>query len=361
MSSNYHVRVARPDDAEAVWSLYQRTGFLYPEKLAAMGDGGRRARATFEALLALDSEEHRIVLCENAEGQLRSACTYARFSDTQTWVQHMVSDHDRGALAHALIATGNGAIHSSATWVAYSFRESNTSVRRLFTTPLARVKEGGWSVELASHDFYTIDAARAGRLAQGDPAGGTRPATEADRRHLLCRLEDPSQKAAVQALGRFDREFGTGERAACLARVGLHRERTAFVAEGEDGPTGLVVVDLAPEGWNMSNMSTGITLWQIGDDRATAAVLAARAARWLAERSVRSWTVLAAEGQSALRQVLAEAGVTSTRRYLRLGMPMETLPIFNAAYARFIGRSMELPRVLDYSEVHGARELGRAA
>jgi hypothetical protein len=326
-----------------------------------MGDGGRRARATLEALLALRSEEYRILLCENEDGHLRSACTCGRFSGAQSWVQHMVSDQDRRALVHVLVATGNSAIHSSAAWAAYTFREKNASVRKLFTTPIEQIQKGGWSVELAGYDFYTVGDADARRLAQGDPAGRTRPATDADRSELLDRLEDPSENAALQAMGAFDREFGVGERAVRLEQVGLRRERTAFIAEGAEGPSGLTVVDLAPDGWNVSNMSTGVTLWQHRDDRATAAALLARAARWLAERSVASWTVLAGDGQGALRQVLAEAGLTSTRRYLRMGMPMETLPVFNAAYARFIGRSMELPRVLQYSEVHGTRALARAA
>jgi hypothetical protein len=361
MSTDFRVRFAEPRDAASIWSLYQRTGFLYPEKLTAMGDGGREARAIFERLLLLPPQEYGIILCETEDGALRSACTCGRFSDAQSWIQHLVSDSDRRALMHALVATGNGAIQSSASWFGYTFRENNSSVRRLFTSPLARLKEGGWSVELASHDFYTIPVAPARRLQEIGAGSRAQIATERDRRAVLEQLGDPSQQAALAAQGSFTDGCGVADLAGRLAQIGLRRQRAAFVVEAEGQPAGLAVADIAPAWWNLSNLSTGVAIWQTGGGREVAAALLSRAAGWFAERSLESWTLLVGDGQEPLRQVLAEAGLTSNRRYLRLTGPMEALPLINAAYARFIGRSTEPPRVLQYDEVHGARGLERAA
>jgi hypothetical protein len=56
--------------------------------------------------------------------------------------------------------------------------------------------------------------------------------------------------------------------------------------------------------------------------------------------------VLVGSGQDAVTQILQRKGLCSTRRYTRLGGPKALVPVFNAAYARFIGRSTELPEVL---------------
>lgn len=361
MNRQYSVRFADAADAAAVWSLYLRTGFLYPQKLEAMGDGGRQARATLEALLAMASSDYRILLCLNEAEQLRCAFAYGCFANSQAWCQHMVSDQDRGALLQGLASTKIGLTELPVHWVAYTFRENNASVQRLFTRPLAQARQAGWSIEFATYDFYSVTGDAPRRLQALDSRRQVRRATELDRLFLLGQMEDDSEVAALQALGSWKEGAGVGALARRLARAGLPRERAAAVVEDEDGPCALAVLDWSAPWWNLSNLSTGLRLWQRGEDPAASAALLSWSARWFAERAVPHWTLLLGAKQRVARDLLEGVGLTSSRRYQRLGYPIEAAPWFHNAYTRSVGRSAAALTVPDLRQKEWMTSGERAA
>ena len=75
-------RLSKPDDADAIWNLYRRTGFLYPDKVAVMGDGGRKAHETLALLLQTDSPLYRVAVVEADDGRICGACTSALLTDS---------------------------------------------------------------------------------------------------------------------------------------------------------------------------------------------------------------------------------------------------------------------------------------
>jgi hypothetical protein len=336
MNKERLVRRAKPEDAQAIWNLYLETGFLYKEKLEAMGDRGFEALANLEALLKLDSDDYCISLCTDERGKILSACTYARFSDTEGWQMHLASAHDSQGLGFAIEATGTEFLASDAQWMSYTFRENNRSVRRLFNSACKGFND---EVGNAVYDYYIFSARQTELISQLNSAITIRKATEEERLELLASLSNSSDKVALEAVGSLTDGMSVKELAERLARQGLVRQREAFVATICGEPVGIAVADLSPKWWNFSNLSTGVRLFLQYQNEEVVRGLLAAAAKWFCEHSVDSWTLLVGDEDSALRSVLATPGLSSHKRYERIEAPAGFVPFITKTYVDLVRRA----------------------
>lgn len=115
-----------PGDAGKLWDFYLSTGFLYPEKVRALGDTSGLARDHLRTLLEVPGA-YRVALTLDAKGEVVSACTAAQFSDVQSWVMHLASNRNRLALLGAIGDAGEATI-AFAPRVSYTFTSTNVGV-----------------------------------------------------------------------------------------------------------------------------------------------------------------------------------------------------------------------------------------
>lgn len=314
-------RFAIVDDIPAIWRLYLKTNFLYPAKLAAMGDGGTQAQVTMHNLLKLNSDIYRIVLATDETYAIRASVSCAQPCAALSCIMHMTGDRCAPAVLLALVEASKTALSSSASWINWTFRVDNTAVSRLLTYSASHL-DG--PVEIAVYDYYSTN----GACLRGYGSSEVRPATESDRAAVLDALKsDAAEWSALASAGPLENE-NFGEPAQELQKAGLQRQRQAFALEKEGQIALLAVADHAPLFWNLSNLFSGVRFWATRSDLTPSefSSMITTVSHWFGEQRVENWTILANPAQSALASALCEAGSVSHRQYQRVTVPRVVAP-----------------------------------
>jgi len=316
--SNLRTRLANPNDIDAIWNLYLKTNYLYPEKIAGMKDNGKQAKNNLEKLLSCDDKTFRVCLCEDAEGNLLAVCSHGLFSDSNDWVMHLTCDHNLKALLYVFKALRNISKNSLAEWVSWTFRPSNQGVQRLFTSVLKNADET--EIENTIYDYYQVRGHLLSSLGKLKRDLTLRKSNEFDRQFVISRLSNFSDKIALKSYGEFNQDFSLKIVSEKLSQIGFTRVRKAWTVEKNGEIGGIVIADVAPDWWNTSNLSTGLRFFFLKNDEQILSSLFSVAAEWLNQFSIPVWTLLLSPREMFFKGYLENLGITSKKQYQRLTM-----------------------------------------
>ncbi len=322
------------NDLDAVWTWFESSGFLYPDKLDRMGPSGTASAKKVHAGLLEDTQRFSVLMVES-EGRLVATCSVGRYSPEQSWIMHLAGSGDRLAAMFAIVSACNRVIRSSCDWVAYTFRDGNVSVRKLLrdVPGIERLP-----VEQERYSYFTFPGGSpspdAPHLHEGVSVAA---ATDADLAECVGRVSE-RRRAAAQAVRC------TAWRSAAPGRGSFDdtRERATLVVRTSAGAA-LVVLDVAPPWWNLSNLSTGAQLFlsDPSDDRLSAVAIDV-AADWFRRRAV-AWTMLVPDGDRGVNRVLARRGHVPHTTYCRIGFRRDLFVAFTVRYAQLLCRGYPLP------------------
>jgi hypothetical protein len=230
---------------------------------------------------------------------------------------HLASDRNREAVLHSIVTACNETMCSNPDWVAYTFRETNQSVRKLFTSA---VGSSAHLTECDAYRYFFVTAEHSRLLLKHlRPSVAVRTADDHD-----CVIRRPtmsvSEQGALCAVGTTDLSQC---RVACQLRAnGLARDRVAYIAERGSGWL-LTVCDLAPEWWNFSELSSSVQLFGSLNDEDLVRAALSRAAAWLGSRGRERWTVMAriTGNPDVVGSCLSMVGCEQAKTYRRIGVP----------------------------------------
>ncbi len=318
VNSNLRTRLANQNDIDAIWNLYLKTNYLYPEKIAGMKDNGKQAKNNLEKLLSCDDKTFRVCLCEDAEGNLLAVCSHGLFSDANDWVMHMTCDNNLKALLDVFNVLREISRSSQADWVSWTFRPNNRSIQRLFTSVLGNVDQS--LIENSVYDYFQLNTQTLNNLAKLPSNPSIRKATELDRQFVINQMSDYSDKIALESFGEFNQCLSISSVSARLNKLGFIRKRKAWAVEQEGNIGGIVIADVAPDWWNTSNLSTGIRFFLLKNDKDNISSLFSVASCWLSQFLIPNWTILLSSRDTAIKNYLADLGIVSNKQYQRLTM-----------------------------------------
>lgn len=329
-------RLANPEDVDAIWNLYLKTNYLYPEKLFGMGDNGRSAKKNLEKLLDSDDKIFRICLCEDSNKNLLAVCSHGLFSDANDWIMHMSCDNNLKALTEVFKSLRHITKTSLAEWISWTFRPNNRSIRQFFSSVLKNTDETG--IENTIYDYYQLKNHILIDQAKSSGYAALRKSTESDRLFIIDKLSNCSDKIALQAYGAFNQDFSLKTTSEKLGAIGFTRARNAWTFEEGGAISGLVIADVAPDWWNTSNLSTGLRFFLLKHDEQVISSLLSAGAEWLNQFPISSWTMLLSPREKCFKAYLENLGITSGKQYQRLTMNKIFVDKIYDGYEDFITR-----------------------
>ncbi len=296
---------------DAIWGVLQSTGFLYPEKLEKLTPVLPEIRNTISALLEKDHHLFKTVVFKRGEqiqGHLSAARIYRR-----TWVvQHLAAMKGGKALfAARLMNLGLSEYLEQIPemeWLKIFFRPNNKWPARVFGTFAKRVGEPTFS-DLRTFDYWSAPTAEKGRAGAGVEV---RDAVTDDFAAVEAHFVERNQTVLLRANDLTRSRIPLLELRMLYEEVGLHRGRHVLVAERAGKGVGFALLEVAPLGLNLSELTNTFTLHldQPDPDARAALIEAARAFYGKLGRPV---CFALDDGSGA--QALSDAGFKTTKQY----------------------------------------------
>lgn len=231
---------------DELFDLYERTGFLYPEKAARLlpylDQVKENWRRMFEA-----GESLLYVLTAGSQKEGRAALAVFR-TTYQGWTfQHLVSEDNPFASRAVMLAAEaasilKGSDESAQNW----FRPENRFPARVFGSMIQAI--GGSLSSAQNHAYFalpravSLPSAAGVRIVQYEPAYNRDLCwlAEATRGHVYVAAEELATDAPLKSLDLL------------YHRVGLRRTRHAWLAYRQNRPVGAAIAYRGPLGLNFS-------------------------------------------------------------------------------------------------------------
>jgi hypothetical protein len=235
-------------DIDELFDLYERTGFLYPEKAARLLPHLNRVKENWRRMLRAGESLLYVLTAGDAQNR-RAALAVWRTTHLGWTYQHLVSEGNPYASRAVMLAAGaasilKGSDESSQNW----FRPENRFPARVFGS---MIKATGGSLSSAQDQAYF--ALHRGFAKHVD--GATRvvnydPARRADLCSLAAATKGPVYVAAEELGG--DVSFNALD--LLYRRVGLRRTRHVWLAynKRQSQPIGAAIAYRGPLGLNFS-------------------------------------------------------------------------------------------------------------
>jgi hypothetical protein len=297
---------------QAIWDLLLDTGFLYPEKLAAMPVAA--VRETLATLLASPSDLFKVSLAvkdERIAGHVSCVRVYA-----QTWLcQHLAaSNGGKSALTAGrrlcVAMLEELEAEPTAEWTKIRWRPDNAWPAREFGG-YARTASDRTRALLRTYAYAVSPALAADE--PGPPAGLTlRSALPADLARVEAYFAATEQALYLRSDDLAASSIGLGHMQEAYARLGLARCREVIIAERGGRFAGFALLELSSVGLNFSEFTNSFRVYAAADDLATPAALA-RAAR--ARYHALGYARCVALVDEPLLAAFEAAGFAQTKRY----------------------------------------------
>jgi hypothetical protein len=330
-------RLANPKDIDAIWNLYLKTNYLYPEKLFGMGDNGKTAKKNLEKLLSCDYKTFCICLCEDSNKELLAVCSHGLFAQANDWIMHMTCNHNLKALIEVFKTLRSITKASLAEWISWTFRPDNHSIKRLFLSVMKSVDET--EIENTIYDYYQVKSQSLKNLTNSYPDLEIRKSTESDRQFVIAQLSNHSDKIALRSYGQFNQDFSLKSVSGKLNEIGFTRARTAWTVEENGAIGGIVIADVSPDWWNTSNLSTGLRFFLLKPNRQVISSLLSAGTEWLDQFPIPCWTMLLPPHEILFKDFLENLRITPKKQYQRLTMNRVLADTIYDGYEGFMRRS----------------------
>ncbi len=231
---------------DELFELYERTGFLYPEKaarllphLAKVKENWRRMFDAGESLL--------YVLTAGDEKEGRAALAVFR-TTYQGWTfQHLVSEDNPFASRAVMLAAEaasilKGSDESAQNW----FRPENRFPARVFGSMIQAI--GGSLSSAQNHAYFGLPR----RLSLPSDSGIRIVPYEATYNKDLCSLAEMTRGSVYVAAEELATDVPLKSLDLLYRRVGLRRTRHVWLAYNQNKPVGAAIAYRGPLGLNFS-------------------------------------------------------------------------------------------------------------
>lgn len=264
--SDSHTYVC-PDslDLDALWSFFFETGFIYPDKFAALRDQKRNLQAIYEKIYLNTPEFARHVIYQE-KGVIHGHLSMIKYYK-QTWIVHhhaaRRSAHRKAGLVvldHLLryVHEYRLSFPDSMQYLAFYFRPNNRFASRVFGGTVGAIGDKG-KCSLDSFAYLHFD-----RRTQitSDLSVSLRPALTEDVRQLERIYKRQSGGMMIEALdlasvGNESDMRVTGE----YMEAGLLRDRRLYAVVVQDSLAALIAINRSDAGLNLSDLTNCIQLF----------------------------------------------------------------------------------------------------
>lgn len=243
----YGVQVNRIDIDE-LFDLYERTGFLYPEKAARLLPHMDRVKENWRRMLRAE-ESLLYILTAGDEKRGRAALAVWRTTRHGWTYQHLVSENNPYASRAVMLAAEaesilKGSDESAQNW----YRPENRFPARVFGSMIQTI--GGSLSSSQRHAYFALP-----RKFSSISDASVRVMTYEDARNKdLCSVAAQARGHVFVAAEELMRDVPFKSLDGLYRRVGLRRTRHVWLAyrKGKDEVMGAVVVYRGPLGLNFS-------------------------------------------------------------------------------------------------------------
>lgn len=275
------VHVARNVTFEEIWTLFQESGFLYPEKIARLEPVLAEIQETNRRLIAANGESFATVVLKPPEGAATAHMSILR-SHRQTWmVQHLAAMplSARRSYTSARLTLGftfYGQMRPDIVWVKMFFRPNNPWPNRVFG---GFAKQLGQTATADLRTFHYLTGPTTGPAAAPATSVDVAPALPGELPAIAAWFHDRGRDAEVQANELTTEGVTLGSVSSMYASYGLERHRECLVARAGGLWKGFALLDISSHGLNLSELTNAFTV-HLEDDRdqdtRLALILAAR-------------------------------------------------------------------------------------
>lgn len=279
------VKIARDVTFEEIWTLFQDSGFLYPEKIARLAPVLPEIKHTVRTLLQENGHLMATVALRE-EQTLEAHMNILRWYD-KTWiVQHLaalpLSARTMSASARLTLGfTFYGRLRPDIVWSKMYFRPNNPWPARVFGGYAKRIDDPATSDLRTFHYLVAPTSAPAPSLT-GEIE--VRNATAADAALIETWFTARGRSAEVQANQLQASCSALATISQAYDRAGLLRRREALMAERNGRVTGFALLEMASLGMNFSELTNAFTVHLLDEtDTETRRTLVEAAKRRYAE------------------------------------------------------------------------------
>lgn len=235
-------------DVDELFDLYQRTGFLYPEKASRLLPYLEQVKENWRRMLRAEESLLYVLTAGNDERGRASLAVWR--SSRHGWTyQHLVSESNPFASRAVMLAAEaesilKGSDESAQNW----YRPENRFPARVFGSMTQSI--GGSLSSVHQHAYLALP--RKVSLA-GDSAFRI-VACDASRNRELCALAEITRGRVYVTAEELETDISFKALDSLYRRVGLRRTRHAWLAyhKGADKPIGAAVAFRGPLGLNFS-------------------------------------------------------------------------------------------------------------
>lgn len=245
--ASYGVKV-NAVSVDEIFGLYQRAGFLYPEKAARLRPQWRRIRENWQRMMR--GGEMLVWVLTSGDELLGHASVTVWRTTLNGWVlQHLVSEHNPLASRAVMLASGAASVYqgpgdSGQNW----FRPENRFPARVFGSMVQTVGTESSSVQRYSYSLLPrrLSFAKAGNISVVP--------YDSSHKQALCALATAERGAVYVAGEDLSGDVKCEAIDELYRHVGLRRSRHVWLAyaKGSNEPIGAVIAYRGPLGINFS-------------------------------------------------------------------------------------------------------------
>ncbi len=326
--TNPHVRPPTAERIEALWQLFERSGFIYPAKMAYIQKIRPEIDETWKKLLSDEIPFYKQIVFREGQEELGTASAVQVYE--HTWLfQHLaasshpvrlISKDVMLGLAHFLMENRN-------TKYLYTyFRKENSFPRKMYAGFLDRYpSEDQFCFAVYSFLSLNLDGQertgeREGRCTMG-PGGRTLigHATDADREVIESYFQKHLHPLLIRSRSLSKDALHLPETSALFRAKGLRRERSCLVAKQGGSLVAFALLENSSPGINLSGLLNTFSIYTVHPEDESV-----RDARWSLLLAVldcyRTWgarVAICLTDEDDLRQYL-EAGFRKEKEYVCL-------------------------------------------
>ena len=243
-----------------LFEFYRRSGFLHPGKAAGLDQRLPAIEATWQRLLAADTDVFRHVSRRHPDRSVSNSICAFRYAPGTWQAQHLVSAqrHEYVGTLTVLMALVQSLHDSGARFVRLSFRPDNRGANPLFGGVAELMPPGVVNQSVVDYGMTPIAAVRA---SAGDGEVRVQRSDDLQARRFYGEILRPVELAS---LGLRDLNFSVLD--PLYVRHGLCRRRHAYVATVGDRVVGACLVHHSSEGMNFSFLENAIEYLRVAPD-----------------------------------------------------------------------------------------------
>ncbi len=301
-----------------VESLYDRAGFLYPEKRAALSLQWSEIEDTWTKMLTSSNGIFRFKFRTKSE-KLSSSICIVQYCDRTWMIQHAVGVHDSGGVLGNLLDVSQWAAdYSQCDYVRFLYRPTNKWPSRIFGQLTPKLREG--SFENHVYHYYT------GTVTQTIPlisrAGFTIEYLEPTAYEIFELAAKQHHSALlIDAKGLRVSDISMAYASHKYALAGLTRQRDFLLAKQDGQIVGYSLLDYSSLGINLSLLLNAFTPVMFTDDPLAERNLVAASVNHYLDKG-RHFVVALSESDRQL--AFKDAGLSSTKQYAEMIISTES-------------------------------------